>query len=39
MKKLRENGLIWFGHVQRRVINAPLRKSKLIQVEGVNESR
>ena len=37
-EKIRESCLRWFVHVQRRAINAPLRKGKLIQVEGVNES-
>ena len=29
----------WFGHVQRRVINALVRKSELIQMEGTKEGR
>ena len=30
----------WFGHVQRRVIiNTPMRKSELIQIEGTKKSR
>ena len=32
-KKKRESHLKWFGHVQRRVINAMVRKSDLINVE------
>jgi len=31
---MRESHLRWFGHVQRRAINAPIRKSELILVEG-----
>jgi hypothetical protein len=30
---------IWFDHVQRRVINAPVRKSELIQVERTRKGR
>ena len=36
---MRESHLRWFGHVQRRVINAPVRKSELIQVEGMKKGR
>ena len=32
--KMRESHLKWFDHIQRRAINATVRKSKLIQVEG-----
>ena len=32
-EKMRENHLRWFGHVQRRATNAPVKKSELIQVE------
>ena len=28
-----------FGHVQNRAINAPMRKSDLIQVEGTKRGR
>ena len=38
-EKMRENGLRWFGQVERRVINAPMRKTELIQVEGTTKSR
>ena len=31
--KMRESRLRWFGYVQRRVINAPVKKSELIQVK------
>jgi hypothetical protein len=30
---------IWFDHVQRRVINAPVRKRELIQVERTRKGR
>jgi len=33
-EKMRERCLRWFGDVQRRAINAPMRKNELIQVEG-----
>ena len=36
---MRESCLRWFGHVQRRVINALVRKSELIQMEGTKECR
>ena len=32
-----ESCLRWFGHVQRRVINATIRKSGLIQVKGMKK--
>ena len=41
MKDIIRNGescLRWFGHVHSKVINAPVRMSELIQVEGT-ESR
>ena len=34
-EKMRESCLRWFGHVQRRAINEPVRKSELIQVQGM----
>ena len=34
-----ESCLRWFGHVQRRVINATIRKSGLIQVKGTKKCR
>ena len=34
-EKMRENHLRWFGHVQRRATNAPVKKSELIQVEAL----
>ena len=34
-----ESRLRWFGCVYRRVINAPMRKSELIQVEGKKKGR
>jgi len=33
---MRESRLRWFGHFQRRAINAPVRKSDMIQVQGAN---
>jgi hypothetical protein len=38
-EKMRECHLRWFGHVQGREINASVRKSELIQVEGTKEGR
>lgn len=32
--KMRENRLRWFGHVQRRPLTAPVRKSDIVQIEG-----
>lgn len=32
-----EMSLRWFGHVQKRANNAPMRKSGLIQVEGTKK--
>ena len=29
----------WFGHVKRRVINAPTGKNELIQVEGTKKGK
>ena len=29
--------LRWFGHVQRRTINAPMKRSELIQVDGTKK--
>ena len=31
-----ERVLRWFGHVQRRAINTPIKDSQFIQVEGKN---
>ena len=36
---MRESHLRWFGHVQRRAINAPVRKSELIQIEGIRHPK
>ena len=33
-EKMRENRLRWFGHIQRRPTNAPVRKSDAIHIEG-----
>jgi hypothetical protein len=38
-ENMRESLLRWFSHVQRRLINAPVRKSELIQVEGTEKSK
>ena len=32
-EKMRENLLQWFGHIQRRPTNAPIRKSDAIHIE------
>ena len=34
---MKESCLRWFGHVQRRVINASVRQSEMIQVEGTKK--
>jgi len=34
--KMKQSSFIWFGHVQRREINIPVR-SDLIQVKGTKE--
>ena len=36
---MRKSHLRWFDHVQRREINALVRKSGLIQVEGTKKGR
>ena len=33
-EKIRENRLRWFGHIQKRLINASVRKSDAIHIEG-----
>ena len=38
-EKMRESRLRWFSHVQKRTINAIVRKSELIQVEGTKKGR
>ena len=38
-KMMRESRLRWFGHIQRRATNAPIRKSELIQVKGTKKGR
>jgi RNA-binding protein YhbY len=38
-EKIREGHLRWFGQVQRREINTPIRRSELIQVEITKKDR
>ena len=38
-EKMRENRLRWFGHIQRRPINDPDRKSGAIHIEGNAKGR
>ena len=38
-EKMRENRLRWFGHIQRRPTNAPVRKSDAIHIEGNTRGR
>lgn len=38
-KKMRETCLRWFGHAQRRVTNALMRKRKFIQVKRGKKKR
>ena len=33
-EKMRENRLRWFGHIQRRPTNNPVRKSDVFHIEG-----
>ena len=35
----RSGGVAWFGHVHRKVIYAPMRKSELIQMQGTKNDR
>ncbi len=37
--KMRESRLRWFGHVQRRPMTAPVRRSETMQVEGARRTR
>ncbi|XP_070001946.1 uncharacterized protein [Nicotiana sylvestris] len=37
--KMREARLIWFGHVQRRSPDAPVRRSEQLVVEGTRRGR
>ena len=37
--KLRENRLRWFGHVKRRPMDAPVRKSDLVSIDGNTRGR
>ena len=34
---MKESHLRWFGHVQRIAINASVRKSELIQINGIEK--
>ena len=38
-EKMRESHLRWFGYMQRRVTNAPIRTSEFIQVEETKKGR
>jgi hypothetical protein len=38
-KEMRQNCLRWFGHIQRRAINAPMKKNELFQVERTKKSK
>ena len=38
-EKMRESRMRWFSHIQRIAINALVRKSELIQVEGTKKGR
>ena len=38
-KKMRQNCLRWFGHIQRRAINALVKKNELFQVERTKKSK
>ena len=37
-KNMRESRLKWFGHVRRKTINSPERKSEMIQIEGIKKN-
>ena len=37
--KMRENRLRWFGHVQRKPLDAPVRKSDLLTIHGNAKGR
>jgi len=38
-EKMTKSCLTWFNHVKRRLINALMSKSELIQVEGIQKGR
>ena len=38
-EKMRENRLRWFGYIQRRPTNAPVRKSDVIHIKGNTRGR
>lgn len=37
--KIRKTRIRWFGHVQRRPINATMRKSDSLEVRGTSKER
>lgn len=36
---MRERCLRWFGYIQKRIANSPVKNNELIQVEGTNKIR
>ena len=38
-EKMRKSNFRWFVHVYRTTINAPMRKSELLQVEGTKKGK
>ena len=37
--KIRENRLRWFGYIQRRLLDVPVRKSDILMVYGNDRGR